>query len=229
MSTQVFGLEDRMKRYEYVSRSYLTRRVPVVIRIDGKAFHSLTAVAFGKHYNERFVFDMARMAVEVQKAIQGCSLAYGQSDEVSFLLTDYRTIKTDAWFDYNIAKMCSVAASHASSLLSIWWNRIVMFDARAFNVPQDEVCNYFHYRQRDATRNAISMLGQEYFSHKFLINKSAKEVQAMLFEKHGINFNDLPVIRKRGYASVHGLLDTQIPEFSNDRDYIDRHVLIRED
>lgn len=36
------SLGDRMKGYEDVSRNFLTRRVPAIIRLDGKAFHTFT-------------------------------------------------------------------------------------------------------------------------------------------------------------------------------------------
>ena len=42
------------------------------------------------------------------------------------------------------------------------------FDARCFNIPKEEVANYFYWRQLDATRNSIQMVGQANFSHKEL-------------------------------------------------------------
>ena len=38
------SLGDRMKQYENVPKNQLMRRQPVIIRIDGKAFHTLLAV-----------------------------------------------------------------------------------------------------------------------------------------------------------------------------------------
>lgn len=96
-------------------------------------------------------------------------------------------------------------------------------------MPQDDVCNYFLWRQIDATRNAIQMAGREYFSHKELHNQSRNEIQEMLYYGHGVNFNDYSAIRKRGFCIVEGKLDDNIPIFSQDRDYVERWVYVRED
>lgn len=36
------SLGDRMKEYENTFRFYLPKRLPVIIRCDGRAFHTLT-------------------------------------------------------------------------------------------------------------------------------------------------------------------------------------------
>ena len=104
------SLGDRMKGYEGVSRNFLTRRVPAIIRLDGKAFHTFT-----KGMEKPFGLVLTQAMQETMKHlcenIQGCVLGYTQSDEITLVLTDYATIQTDAWFGYNIQKMCSVSAS----------------------------------------------------------------------------------------------------------------------
>ena len=77
-----------------------------------------------------------------------------------------------------------------------------MFDARAFNVPREEVTNFIYWRQLDATRNSIQMVGQANFSHKELQNKSCNMIQDMLFTQRGINWNDLPTHLKRGSCCI---------------------------
>lgn len=115
-----------------------------------------------------------------------------------------------------------------------------MFDARCFNVPEDEVVNCFIWRQQDATRNAIQMLGQCNFSHKELQNKSCNDIQDMLITQKGINFNDMPTEFKRGVCCVKKetqdpdidikdgvypiskwIIDKEIPIFTQDRNYIE--------
>ena len=104
----------RMKEnYENRSKTYLTRRCPAIIRIDGKAFHTFTK-GFKKPYDEIFHKAMNETMRYLCKNIQGCKIGYTQSDEISLLLTDYETITTDAWFDYSVQKMCSVSASMAT-------------------------------------------------------------------------------------------------------------------
>jgi tRNA(His) 5'-end guanylyltransferase len=144
-------------------------------------------------------------------------------------LTDYKTIRTGRWFDYDVRKLISITASLASSAFSRIYGSNVCFDSRAFNLPQDEICNYYIWRQVDATRNAIQMAGREYFSHKQLHKKSCNEIQEMLFQEKEINFNDYPIIRKRGFCVIDGELDDKIPIFTQDRNYIEKHVYIRED
>jgi tRNA(His) 5'-end guanylyltransferase len=76
------------------------------------------------------------------------------------------------------------------------------FDCRAFNIPKEEVTNNFYWRQLDATRNSIQMVGQANFSHKELQNKSCNDIQDMLMTQKGINWNDLPTYQKRGSCCV---------------------------
>ena len=107
-----------------------------------------------------------------------------------------------------------------------------MFDSRCFNIPEDEVTNCFIWRQQDATRNAIQMLGQTYFSHKQLDHKNTDQIQEMLFSQKGINFNDMPTEFKRGVCCVRReierngairhawVIDREIPIFSQKPEYI---------
>jgi tRNA(His) 5'-end guanylyltransferase len=229
MSSDRTTLGDRMKGYEGISRHYLSKRIPVIVRIDGKAFHTVTRKSFGKKWSQDFTSMMVETAKAVQKEMSGCSIAYCQSDEITFLITDYKTISTSPWFDYNVQKLSSVSASIAASTFSLLHGKAVSFDGRSFSIPQDEVANNFIWRQQDATRNAIQMAGYEYFSHKQLKNKSCNDIQEMLFAEKGINFNDYPTIRKRGFCIINGKLDNEIPIFSKDREYIEKHVFIRED
>jgi tRNA(His) 5'-end guanylyltransferase len=93
------SLGDRMKdNYEDRYRIYLTRRTPVIIRLDGKAFHTLTSKC-QRPFDQHFINSMLYASEETAKEMQGFKLAYVQSDEVSFLLTDYDNLDTEAWFD----------------------------------------------------------------------------------------------------------------------------------
>jgi hypothetical protein len=103
--------------------------------------------------------------------------------------------------------------------------------------PKEEVCNAFIWRQQDATRNAIQMVGQANFSHKQLQNKNCKQIQEMLFQEKEINFNDLPTYQKRGVCVVketymkdeaqrtRWVVDKDIPVFTQDRGYIEKYLL----
>lgn len=121
------SLEERMKRYENVSRNYLTRRVPVIARIDGKSFHSVTK-GLVKPFDKNVEIAMQLTMQSLCEEVQGCVFGYTQSDEITLVITDYETIITDAWFGYNIQKMASVLASTAT----FYFNRYFSQSVRKF-------------------------------------------------------------------------------------------------
>ena len=113
-----------------------------------------------------------------------------------------------------------------------------MFDARCFNVPKEEVTNLIYWRQLDATRNSIQMVGQANFSHKELQNKSCNMIQDMLMTEKGINWNDFPTYQKLGSCCIkeeyyidstsvrtRWIIDEEIPIFKGeDREYIEKLI-----
>lgn len=266
MSNKTDSLGDRMKEnYENRAKTYLVRRTPVIIRLDGKAFHTFTK-GLKKPYDEIFHNTMNQTMKYLCENIQGCKLGYTQSDEITLLLTDYDTLTTDAWFDNNVQKICSVSASMATMAFNKFFRNnfnaidldteleyaktlfkkldCAMFDSRCFNIPEDEVTNCFIWRQQDATRNAIQMLGQCNFSHKELQGKSCNDIQDMLMLEKNINFNDMPTEFKRGvccyktecenitidfetreeerYTRSNWVIDKEIPIFIQDRNYVEK-------
>jgi len=202
------NLGDRMKRYENVSRYCLTRRTPVIIRVDGKAFHTLLKGA-EKPFDSTFISIMQDSATFLSNKIQGFKLTYVQSDEASFLLTDYDKLDTQGWFDYNLSKIVSISAAIMSTAFNLYClrshlqvNGFGLFDSRAFNIPREEVANYFLWRAKDWQRNSLSMYARSFFSHKELMDKHSSEVHEML---HGIGKNwamDLDDRLKNGSWSV---------------------------
>lgn len=224
-------LGSRMKNfYESRSRTYLTRREPVIIRVDGKAFHTFTKGML-KPFDSSLILTMQLTAREACKKIQGCKLAYVQSDEISFLLTDWENLNTEAWFDYDLQKLVSISASIATAEFNKhyeWVNEQALFDSRAFSIPKEEVCNYFIWRQQDAIRNSIQAIAQSEFSHKELQGKNTLQMKEMLLSKD-IDFEKANIVFQRGsciYKSeVYGWkIDNEIPIFTKDRYYIERLV-----
>lgn len=219
-------------QYEDRTRYCLPRRTYTIIRIDGKAFHTYTK-GFDKPFDFRLMEWMDYAAKRLCAQVSGCRLAYGQSDEYSFLLTDFATPHTEAWFDGNIQKIVSVSASIFTQAFNEKSSNAgpATFDARVFTIPdKTEVENYFIWRQQDATRNAIQSVGQAHFSPKQLHSKNVSQIQEMLFQEKKINFNDFPTNAKRGRVikkvpNSDGLgsyweIDTEIPIFTADREYI---------
>lgn len=276
----------RMKTfYEQIPKTKLMRRCPVAIRIDGRAFHTFTR-GFQKPFDEVLIKSMQETMKYLCENIQGCVLGHTQSDEITLILVDYKKLTSSAWFDYEVQKICSIAASMATMafnkafvkevkkysfelsmgihtdeerrLLDIYHKAIdkgAMFDARCFNIPKEEVTNLCYWRQLDASRNSIQMVGQANFSHKELQNKSCNDIQDMLMSQKGINWNDLPTYQKRGSCCVRNkiiiesdgvmataqlrdtsrsenewIIDTDIPIFKGEgREYIDRLVFVGEE
>lgn len=287
-------LGNRMKIfYEQVPKTKLIRRMPVIIRIDGKAFHTFTR-GFQKPFDEILIETMQETTKYLCENIQGCVLGYTQSDEISLILVDYQRLNTSAWFDYEVQKMCSIAASMATMIFNkifadkVWEyiamqnfsltpqstefqkeqekyndalrkakNKGAMFDARVFNIPKEEVTNYIYWRQLDATRNSIQMVGQSQFSHKELQNKTCNDIQNMLMVQRNINWNDFQSYLKRGSCVIKSpakkrivednlgengekigstvivrsvwFIDKDIPIFKGeDRNYIEKLIMIGE-
>ena len=283
----------RMKAYyEQIPKTKLMRRTPVAIRLDGKAFHTFTR-GFEKPFDEVLGNAMRETMKYLCENIQGCVFGYTQSDEITLILVDYKKLNSDAWFDYEVQKMCSISASMATMAFNkffaeevnnfrhrmnydadgclnndeynLWtiYNKAInngaMFDARCFNIPKEEVANLIYWRQLDASRNSIQMVGQAYFSHNELQDKSNSDIVNMLMEKHQISWlDDYPAHLRRGSCCIkkplsecvrvvstdkwgesksflgvrkYGwVIDLDIPIFKGkDREYIERHIYFEEE
>tara|TARA_Y100000310_G_scaffold321546_1_gene379335 strand:+ start:13887 stop:15131 length:1245 start_codon:yes stop_codon:yes gene_type:complete len=234
-------LGNRMKGYERVSQAVLTPRMPTIIRVDGKAFHSLTK-GMDKPFDEKFKECMMYTTEMMFRNIDGAKLAYVQSDEISILLTDYDNIDTSPWFGKKVQKMCSIASAYATYFFGVKFNELFpkskkygIFDARIWTLPKEEVTNYFIWRQKDCNRNSIQGLGQAHFSHKALQKKSCNEIQDMLMLEKQINWNDAHTYFKRGgcvyknlsvdvIESERVIIDDDIPIFTKDREYVEHLV-----
>ena len=289
-------LDIRMKNYEKVTDQKLIRRMPVLIRIDGRAFHTFTK-GFNKPFDDILINAMKETTKYLCENVQNCVLGYTQSDEISLLLVDYKELDTQPWFDNRIQKIVSNTAALATdkfkeafinniekfgcenipdwdmggtnewltdqqeqdlnyiqTLCNAVENKYKGFDARCWNIPKDEVTNYFFWRQQDCIRNSIQMVGQANFSQKELQNKSCNQIQDMLMERKGINWNDLPIYQKRGSCCVRNnivistdgtteivqlrdssesenvwIIDKEIPIFKGEgREYIDKLINVGE-
>lgn len=201
------ALGIRMKsQYEDRYRAMLPRRTYTILRIDGRAFHTYTKDC-EKPYDDALHAAMVEAAVSLCDDAQGCQLSYVQSDEASFLLTDFASITTGAWFDGNVQKITSVAASVFTSRFG--WNRYLQrkgahatFDCRVFTIPDPvEVENYFVWRNKDAIRNSILALAQSLFPHKELQGKSQTDCYRMV-EEAGSSWEAQPLAARFGSIVV---------------------------
>lgn len=222
------ALGDRMKTYyEEVTKTRLTRRTPVIIRLDGCHFHTFTK-GFEKPFDEIMIKSMQSTMKYLCENIQGCVLGYTQSDEITLVLIDYKELNTSAWFNYEVQKMVSVSAALATYAFNKYFNEYYLesiaekcgeldsydlahdtarrkgayFDSRVFNIPKEEVTNCILWRQLDAERNSINALAQSLFSHKSLQGLGRKETIAKMETEKGVIWGNLPTIYKRGSCCI---------------------------
>lgn len=231
------SLETRMLEYEAVPKLTLTKRMPLIIRLDGRAFHTWTR-GLDKPFCDTLTFEMQRATQRTLREISGAKLAFLFSDEISILITDYDALNTEAWFNKEVMKLCSVSASIFTAYFNLLWhneghydrNGLATFDARCFVLPKEEVANYFISRQKDAERNSVNALAQSHFSHKSLQGLKNSELQEKLFLEKSVNWNDLETWKKRGSCVIrteNGFeIDDNIPVFSQDRNYIEHFVIL---
>ena len=231
-------LATRMKNYESVFKQKLVPKMPAIIRVDGKTFSSWTK-GLKTPFDNRFYAAMAKTAMYMVNNIQGAVLAYGQSDEISILMRDYDLPNSQAWFDGKIQKIASVSASMATAnfnssahRLGIDHGELAFFDSRVFNVPMNDVINYFIWRQQDFMRNSLQMVARTYFSHKELHGFSIEGIkQKLLNMEPPVDWHDYENIYKHGYCYVKGAenIDLLTPRFMEFREYITFHLYKNED
>lgn len=225
-------LGTRMKGYEVASRTVLPRRMPLIIRVDGKAFHTYTASL--KSFDEPMDAVMVHTAKALSHHVQGAVFAYTFSDEISLLVHNYKKFTSQPWYDNQVQKIVSVAAAVASAEFTaasgrVWSNVIkpAYFDARAFVLPEAEACNYFVWRQQDAMRNSVQTFARTHFSHKQCENKSCAELRDMCVLRVGEAWDDLDVWKKRGRGVIAGIAD-DVPVFSEQRSFINDLLVTEE-
>lgn len=228
-------LSGRMVEYEKCAATKLPVNMPIIMRLDGRAFHTFTR-NFKKPFDSKFMTMMNQVGLALVEEINNARLAYLQSDEISILI--YNKIHSDTWFGNNVQKMTSVSASLASceaiknlDLMGIDHEN-VMFDSRVFTIPEKDVANYFVWRQRDWERNSLHMQARAFYSQKELQGKNKAAMHEMLHEKD-FNWNDLKTHWKRGRCILQKdvrkeivirsqwKFDNSIPIFTKDRAYIE--------
>lgn len=205
-------LGDRIKKYEKTSQYRLLPKSPLFIRIDGRAFHTFTK-GCDRPFDKVVIDAMVYAAQMTAKEMSGFKLAYVQSDEATFMLSDMDTFETQGWFDYELNKVVSISASAFTAYFNSYWfnhkeakrglegtdgeSKMAMFDARAFTVPAEDAPNAFIWRQRDWERNAVQMMARSMYSHKECEGKKIPDLLEMISKKQGW-YNDLKPQLKNG-------------------------------
>ena len=234
------NLGNRMKSYyEESSKTKLLRRTPVIIRLDGCHFHTFTKT-LNKPFDDVFMNVMQKTMLHLCENIQGCVLGYTQSDEITLVLKDYDNLNSNAWFDYEVQKLCSVTASMATLYFNKEFNNEIIlkdnsnidleylnnlkkaynlgatFDSRCFNIPKEEVTNCILWRQLDAERNSINSLAQSYFKQKEISGLKNKELISKLENDKNVIWENLSTPKKRGTCAIRNENNNWIIDYVNE-------------
>lgn len=223
------SLGDRMKDYEAVWDVSMMKRVPVVVRLDGKGFSRLTKrMKFEKPFDQWFVSAMSDTMVAVASKVQGCVLGYTQSDEISLVLINDQSLDAEPYFGNRVLKIASITASMATAR----FNRLIAkldpnvdeeacFDARPFCVPDRvEAMNALIWRQQDCVRNSI--LSAAYYgigkkagrktAQKMMHGLDTSKLQELMFQEIGVNWSTAyPPELKRGIVTYRKKFEIETP------------------
>ena len=215
-------LDKRMKKYEKLNSRKCMPLLPVFARLDGRSFHNFCK-DMARPYDVGFRYVMRETLRFLMNETQA-RVGYTESDEISLMwYTD--NDKSQIFFDGKVDKMISILSSMCSVRFNqlckdkgfydadapkAIYNKAPLFDCRVWQVPDKiEATNVFVWRELDSVRNSIQLAGQYYFSHNELHQKSCNDIQEMLFQQHGINWNDYDPDFKRGiyYRRVKRLIN----------------------
>ena len=237
------SLADRMRAYRDVTDFVLTHRMPVLAHIDGIGFSKYTRKC-AKPFDQELGDVMMEVAYGIVERVQGAVFAYVQSDEINLLLHGYQALESQPHRGNRLQKLVSdlsgPPSAHFTRLSHHIWKpgelegiKEASFAAAVFPVPENDVANYFVHRQQDAMRNSVQMLARSLHSHKQIEHKSVAEMKEMCGAK-GRDWDKLDLRWQRG-ACVYRrpsdgkvVNDLEIPLFSKHRDYVERHLALKE-
>ena len=241
-------LKEKCEALRATTDYRLPKKTYVMVMIDGKNFSRLIKNKYEKPFDDKFINMMNEVAIYVCKNVQGCKFAYTQSDEITFVLTDFENEETSAYFDYRLCKMQSIIASLATAKFNqlvalnlldtpcssedikqiIKHMSFAQFDCKVWNTDNfNDVFAYFLWRQIDCVRNSKQQAAQTYLSHKELLGKHTDEQVQMLLEKKGIDWNEYSDGKKYGRFIYKEQVEKEIPN-SNEETCI-RNVWLAHD
>ena len=241
-------LKEKCEALRATTDYRLPKKTYVMVMIDGKNFSRLIKNKYEKPFDDKFINMMNEVAIYVCKNVQGCKFAYTQSDEITFVLTDFETEETSAFFDYRLCKMLSIIPSLATAKFNqlvalnlldtpcssedikqiIKHMSFAQFDCKVWNTDNfNDVFAYFLWRQIDCVRNSKQQAAQTYLSHKELLGKHTDEQVQMLLEKKGIDWNEYSDGKKYGRFIYKEQVEKEIPN-SNEETCI-RNVWLAHD
>ena len=191
-----------MKDYEVYSSLKIPKNSKIIVRLDGRSFHSLARdLNLEKPYDENFYQVISKVCEDLFEEFSPL-FVYAFSDEISLLLDNIP-------FDGRVEKINSVIASFAASSFVMHYDtkfkKPPAFDSRIIPVSDEDILKYFKWRQDESWRNCVNAHGISYLKSKYsnsevndkINGMSQSDVHELLFQ-NGINLNDVETYKKRG-------------------------------
>lgn len=207
-------------RFEYVREferdNILLQGCFIVIRIDGRGFHKFSEdYNFSKPNDIRALKLSNAAALNVKRCIKDVILAFGESDEYSFVLRPDTTL-----FNRRENKLVSTFAStFTANYVKLWskffpdmelsFKNLPTFDCRAVVYPNLKILkDYVNWRFVDTHINNLyntvfwtlvikgGLSTRE--AEQKLMGTSSADKNEILFKEFGINYNNEPEIFKKG-------------------------------
>lgn len=230
MAEKYTSLEKELFTYENQYQQHLQTKVPVFIKIKGKAFGTFTK-GFQKPYDQIFAAAMHRTMKALCESVQGCVFGYAAADEIILIVTDYKHWNSVPWLNYDTALMNSTIAATASfefnnafhdelskakendtitdySAYDVAAQSYAILTSRCFNVPEERVCDIMFWLQCDNRRNAIQKLARLHIDRKTLIGMCNDEIIEMLKIDHDVDWGNTPSAFQVGVACAKSFKDT---------------------
>lgn len=175
------ALGDQLKAVEAASQHAVRPDQFMVVRVDGRAFHSYTR-GLPRPFDTTLMDDLDAATVALLGDMSATAVAFTQSDEISVVAAPTANPGFAHWFGGRTDKVASIAASVVTATFNQRRpGRLAHFDGRVFGLDTAaEVTDYLEWRAADARRNAISMLTQDQFTHRELHGRSTRARVEML-------------------------------------------------
>jgi tRNA(His) 5'-end guanylyltransferase len=194
--------DQQMRSLEYFHGLRCLPGAWIVLRLDGRGFTKFTEKQkYEKPFDPRFRDLMIHTSHELLEEMQAI-YAYTESDEISLLFR-----REWGMFDREVEKIVSVSAAMASSTFTHACSQPVQFDSRIWlGATDDQVVDYFRWRQSDAARCAIN--GWSYWTLRkegktarqatHVLDGQGSRFKIDLLSERGIPFESLPGWQMRG-------------------------------
>ena len=239
-----YDLGERHKNYEEAYDLKIIRRIPIIIRIDGRSFSRLTK-RLPRPFSGDMINLMSNAMLVVAKEIEGCVFGYQQSDEITLILRNDQSLTSEPWFGNRVQKMVSVASASATQAFNDLYKKMpepielvgpAIFDARVFGVPSiNEAVNNLIFRQQDCLRNAVTAAAQAELrsrhgrktADRILQKRTTIERAEMLRDECGIDFNThYPSAFRNGVATykIPKIIETENGQLTRQRWALDTDI-----